>query len=97
MQESIDWTAPDSGSATSRAAARSVQHRVGTDCGRILELLIGQRSYGATCCEIERMLGLSHQTASARVRQLAKASMIEDSGSTRATRTGRQAIVWRLP
>lgn len=51
---------------------------------------------GATCDELELTLALSHQTCSARVREMARRGMIKDSGRTRPTRTGRQAIVWQI-
>ena len=49
---------------------------------------------GKTCDEIEALLGLSHQTVSARVRDLVKADRVYDTGERRATRSGRKAIVW---
>jgi Fic family protein len=51
---------------------------------------------GATCDEIERATGLSHQTASARLRELVLNGRIEDSGERRKTRSGRLATVWRV-
>jgi len=49
---------------------------------------------GLTCDEVELQLYLRHQTASARVRELAQKGHIKDSGERRATRSGRTAIVW---
>jgi hypothetical protein len=54
----------------------------------------GEDVTGATCDEIEEELGLKHQTASARVRELSQRGLIVDSGDRRPTRSGRQAIVW---
>lgn len=48
----------------------------------------------ATCDEIEIVLKLRHQTASARVNELAAKKMIRDSGKTALTSSGRKAILW---
>jgi predicted ArsR family transcriptional regulator len=50
---------------------------------------------GATCWEIERALGLMHQSASACITKLRKAGHLVDSGERRPTNTGRMAKVWR--
>lgn len=67
---------------------------------RDIDLIIGEIARhpktGATCDELELLLGLSHQTCSARIRQCAKSRMVRDSGNTRPTRTGRPAIVWTV-
>lgn len=49
---------------------------------------------GMTCDEVERETGLSHQSASARIRELALMNRIFDSGARRVTRSGRRATVW---
>ena len=49
---------------------------------------------GATCDEIERRLGLLHQTASCYITCLTREGLIEASGQTRAARSGRQVTVW---
>ncbi len=54
-------------------------------------------SGGSTCDEIELALNMRHQTASARVRELALTGRIRDSGNRRKTRSGRQAVVWTAP
>jgi hypothetical protein len=55
-----------------------------------------QTNAGATCYEVERELGVLHQSASAAIRQLCKAGRLVDSGERRRTNTGRMAIVWRV-
>lgn len=50
---------------------------------------------GGTDDEIEMLLGLRHQTASARRRELVLLGAVEDSGERRVTSSGRMAIVWR--
>jgi predicted transcriptional regulator len=49
---------------------------------------------GATCHEVEAGLKLAHQTASARIRELAQRDEVRDSGVKRPTPSGRMAIVW---
>lgn len=50
---------------------------------------------GATCDEVERALGLSHQTASARITELLARGVLFDSGMRRPTVTGRTARVYK--
>jgi len=50
---------------------------------------------GTTCDRLEVLLGMSHQTASARINDLARAGRIVDSGRREKTRTGRNAICWK--
>lgn len=92
--EQLDLTRPPySNWSTSREAAESVKHRV---AGLRRDVYWAIRAaHGATCDEIEGSLELSHQTASARVRELAQYGHIHDSGLRRKTRSGRKAIVWR--
>lgn len=93
-------------SATSRAAARSIEAGRGTDKAAIWRYVHDQGEHGATCDEIEVALGLPHQTASARVREMVLAATDDKlrglvrSGRTRATRSGRQAdvlLAWEPP
>ena len=49
---------------------------------------------GATCDEVERFSGLSHQTCSARINELVRSGHLVDSGRRRKTRGGRNAAVW---
>jgi DNA adenine methylase len=56
--------------------------------------LISKAADGLTCDEVEVALSLKHQTASARIRELALEESIEDSGRTRPTRSGCAAVVW---
>ena len=51
------------------------------------------RGGGATCEEVEMALGLRHQTASARIRELALAGHVA-SVKKRRNVTGRRAWVW---
>lgn len=78
---------------TSRSAAESVRESAATLRSKVLAFIRDRG--GATCDEAEEALGLTHQTASARVNELMNLRWIEDSGKKRPTRSGRKAIVWR--
>lgn len=82
------------GCDTSRSAAEAISHPRG---GLQLKVYsaIWNSDAGMTCDEVEEETGMIHQTASARVRELAQRGHIVDSGERRATRSGRAAIVWK--
>jgi len=61
---------------------------------RLLAEMRLRGSMGATCDELEQAMGLSHQTASARLREMNLKGQVVDSGERRPTRSGRAAIVW---
>jgi hypothetical protein len=61
---------------------------------KVLDSIRASGRAGRTCDEVEEMLAMSHQTASARVNELAKLALIVDSGRKRKTRSGRGATVW---
>jgi len=82
---------------TSRAAAESMKPHAGRVRDAVLDHVRRSCPRGLTCDEIEVALGLAHQTASARVRELAQAKEITDSGRRRPTRTGRKAVVYVAP
>ncbi len=52
---------------------------------------------GLTCDQVEVVLNLIHQTASAEIRHLVQAGLLVDSGAKRKTRTGCKATVWTIP
>lgn len=81
-------------SPTSKAAAESIQPTAAGLRARILGIIAGSRE-GMTCDEVEETTGLKHQTASARIRELALLGVIQSNGK-RPTRSGRNAVVWRL-
>lgn len=83
------------GSDTSRAASASVADGAHSIRAKVYGA-IGSTPSGLTCDQIETDLGLRHQTASARVRELYLKGFIRDSGERRATRTGRGAVVWKV-
>jgi len=61
---------------------------------RIYLYIMSWRDHGATCDEIEVALDLRHQTASARINEMAASKRLRNSGRTRLTRGARRAIVW---
>ena len=82
------------GSATSAAAADSVEKGRAKASRRVREYIGAQGDLGATDDEVERALGMRHQTASARRRELYLTGAVIDSGLRRATSSGRLATVW---
>jgi len=78
-------------SETSEAAADSMGDRTESLRRKILAE-ISKRPQ--TCDEIEELLHLRHQTASARICELHRMQMIRASGQTRSTRSGRKATVY---
>jgi predicted Rossmann fold nucleotide-binding protein DprA/Smf involved in DNA uptake len=85
-------------SDTSEAAADSLDDdllsRMRRQC---LDYITARPQLGATCDEIEVALGMRHQTASARLRELELAGRIEKTSYRRPTRSGRGAQVYLLP
>jgi predicted transcriptional regulator len=81
---------------TSREAKESLDENITSLRAAVLELIRESGQNGVTCEELESVLAMKHQTASARIRDLAKAGRIMDSGMRRKTSSGRAAIVWVL-
>lgn len=79
---------------TSLAAANSMVDMAAVLRTRVLAEIQQRGDRGATCDEIEVVLELRHQTASARIRELAIAVQVLDSGRKRLTRSQRRAVVW---
>lgn len=82
------------GSDTSRAAAESMEPHAGTLEAKVLIAIRAAGDEGHTDDELEQVLGLSHQTTSARRRALVIRCLVKDSGERRPTRSGRGATVW---
>lgn len=82
------------GSETSKEAAESVAPHLGKLQGRVMAFVAARGAVGATDWELEHYLGLCHQSASARRRELVLKGLIGKSGRTRATGSGRKANVW---
>ena len=66
-----DVTAAHNGTDTSREAAAAIQPDLGRLHGLVIRT-VGIAADGLTCKEVEEETGLSHQTASARLNELAK-------------------------
>jgi predicted transcriptional regulator len=93
MAEQLPLSLPFvAGSDTSQAAAESMRDQAPRIQTAIFKFLRG--SAGFTCDEIERALGLLHQTASAQIRGLVLAGLVVDSGRRRPTKSRRAAVVW---
>lgn len=84
-------------SPTSRAAAESVRPRAGSQAERVLAFVTDQADYGATDLEIQKSLNLPGDTQRPRRVALVRAGLLVDSGNTRTTPTGRDAVVWIVP
>lgn len=77
--------------------SREAKASMGPHLNRIAtEVLNAIKFVGPMAChEVEELLPLRHTTASARIRELVKKGLLEDSGLKRKTPSGRNAIVWR--
>lgn len=84
------------GSETSQAAAESMREHAGKQEQSVLAAIVERGPVGATTDELETQLGLSHQSASARVSTLKKQGAIVENGQRRKTRSGRNAAVYIL-
>lgn len=79
---------------TSQLAADSVAPVAGDLRAQVLAAIRSAGERGLVDDEGEVLTGLSHQTYSARRRELAIAEAIRKSGERRRTRSGRTADVW---
>lgn len=81
-------------SATSRAAAAGIAPKAGTKRAQVLDFLREQGAAGATDEEMQRGIPMSANTQRPRRVELLAAKLIEDSGMTRKTAGGDEAVVW---
>lgn len=86
----LDFSAPR---ARSQEAARSVEGGAATLRARVLDLL--RRVGPLTDEEMQERLPMPPNTQRPRRLELVAGGLVEDSGTTRPTRSGRQATVWR--
>lgn len=104
-QEGAPIPAYVAGSDTSFLAAEAVASKVTQYQKLVLDVALSAGTRGVTCDEVEAILGMPHQTISARINELMKAhkprgeeeerpQMLFDSGERRKTRHGQQATVW---
>ncbi len=92
MTQTLISFVPHNGTETSRGAAVSMRDHTARLKRRIMAA-IATAGWGLTCDEVEQHTGLSHQTASARIRELTETKKLYHHG-TRTTRSGRQARVY---
>lgn len=88
-------------SDTSFMAAENIAPLVGKLQKLVLNVVFTTGTEGATCDEVEVVLDMPHQTASARINELkeddtetGRPQMLFDSGKRRRTRHGQLATVW---
>lgn len=81
------------GSDTSLAAAVDITDQAAALEQKIIAA-VEKAPSGLTCDETEVLLGMKHQTASARFREAVQHGMLERSGIKRKTRSGKQAGVY---
>ena len=82
------------GSDTSEAAADSVADRRVSHQQKVLKYFKRVGTQGTTDDDIEVALGLRHQTASARRRELELKGLVSKTDRRRRTRSGRTAAVY---
>jgi hypothetical protein len=85
--------APHNGTATSRNAATSMQGQIGEQEGIVLLAIKNAGRVGVTRDEIAVTTGLGIPSVCARCNALLSRGVIKDSGITRRTSSGRQAVV----
>jgi hypothetical protein len=85
---------PHSGGPTSQAAAEAILPNAATLRHRVLCYIAEQGGKGATDAEIQAALSMAGNTERPRRQELEKVKLIRDSGKTRPTPSGRQAVVW---
>ena len=95
MSETYPDVPGHNGTDTSIAAAESIKPIRAVEQRRVLRMFELYRD-GLTCDRIESMTGMSHQSCSARIRDLVIAGAIRDTGRTQPTRSGRAARVYEL-
>lgn len=80
-------------SRTSQAAAESMGAGANTLRAKVYRLLKA-RPQGATDEEMQTWLNMPSSTQRPRRIELVSSGHVKDSGQTRATRSGRQAVIW---
>lgn len=83
-------------SKTSKRTAKQMVGNVGSARDRIYHRLVDLGDRGATDEELQLALGINPNTQRPRRVELLMRGLIEDSGTTRLTRSGSKAVVWRV-
>jgi hypothetical protein len=81
-------------SSTSRSAALSAEPSAGTKRGMLLAFLRGRGPDGATDEEMQSTVPMNPNTQRPRRVELVQGGFITDSGRTRKTVGGDEAVVW---
>lgn len=88
---------PDTPGYVARDTSREAAEAIAPRAPNLRDRVLAHINYcPATCAEVTALMGLPHQTVSARFTELAHGKLIVDSGQRRKTASGRNAIVWRL-
>jgi predicted transcriptional regulator len=82
-------------SYTSAEAAKAIADQV-ESLRQQIYTLIASHPDGLTCDEVEVLLKMRHQTASARIRELIQQKRLRFKGTYRATRSGRKAWIYKV-
>jgi hypothetical protein len=85
---------PYSNPTTSKNAAQSVAPKTPNMRARVLRYIHRMTPHGVTDEQLETVLGMLHQTLSARRNELLHVGLIVDSGQRATNRTGSEAILW---
>ncbi len=83
-------------SDTSVAAAKSIEPILNRLEADVFGWFVSYQTIGLTCDQVEYFSRHSHQTVSARIRRLVQLGKLADSGHRRKTRSGRNAVVWKV-
>jgi len=87
---------PHNGVHTSIKAARNIAPKVGSIGAKVMDFMRSRDEYGATLEEVETGTGISGNTVRPRMKTLRQRSQVVDSGTTRKTLAGNDAIVWKV-
>ena len=85
---------PHNGTATSIAAAESMEQDAPTMRRKVLAYIVESGMHGATDDDIQRALQMSGDCERPRRGELLTALLIEQTGEIRRTSKGREAKVW---
>jgi hypothetical protein len=96
VQVGRDGLLPHNSRPTSIQAAEKALPKAGTDAFRIYQCFKANLNFGATDDDLSRWLDLPGNTVRPRRGGLVEKGLVRDSGRTRATSSGRQAIVWEI-
>ena len=82
--------------ATAHDAASKIDSVSGLQRRNVYATICASGKHGMTDQEIQTALHLDPSSERPRRVELVEAGMIEDSGETRSTTSGRSAVVWRI-